>query len=145
MGLDKDILWWKVKKKKVLSCMLVGGFKSLHFGAVCYHSWGVLNDLNHQDCCYWGQRQGATVFRVWNTGLVTCVHLILMLLKEPQTPTLKMWREKLIENSACEMMLRILNGRNEVVTEQWDSLHSYVYNVVTLNYFMDWSILWCIY
>lgn len=59
-----------------------------------------------------------------------------MLWKEPQTPTFKLWRERRVENAACETLGR-LNGRNEAVMEQWDSLHSYMYTTkasVFINY-----------
>uniref|UniRef100_A0A3Q0S1N1 Uncharacterized protein n=1 Tax=Amphilophus citrinellus TaxID=61819 RepID=A0A3Q0S1N1_AMPCI len=88
-------------------------------------------------------------FRVLNTGLVTCARLILMLWKEPRTPTLKMWRERLIENAACEKMLGRLNCKNEAVTEQWDSLHSYypykdqrtnIKDVKSRKQFQNWII-----
>lgn len=66
------------------------------------------------------------IFRVLNTGLVTCARLILKFWKDPQTPTMKMWIEKMTENVACEKMLGRLHCKNEANSEQWDSFCTYM-------------------
>lgn len=59
-------------------------------------------------------------------GLVTCARVILRCLKEPQTPTLNIWKLQVMETAACEKMLARLNGKNNIINEQWTDFSQYI-------------------
>ena len=65
-------------------------------------------------------------FRVLMTGLITCARIILRSWKDPQTPTLNMWRVQRMETAACEQMLGRLNVQIGIANEQWDSFSRYM-------------------
>lgn len=65
-------------------------------------------------------------FRVLKAGLITCARIILRCWKDPQTPTLNMWRVQMMENAACEKMLGRLNVQSGMANEQWDSFSRYM-------------------
>lgn len=60
-------------------------------------------------------------FRILKTGLITCARIILRYWKEPQAPTLSMWKTQMMGNVACEKMLGRLNCENDVMKEKWDN------------------------
>lgn len=51
------------------------------------------------------------------TGFITCIKLILRSWNEKQTPTPKMWREKMIGTVACEKMLWKINPRKDMTKD----------------------------
>ena len=55
-----------------------------------------------------------SAFRVLIMGLTTCARMILRCWKEPQTPTLKMWEDEMMEVVACEKMLGRLNCKKNM-------------------------------
>lgn len=66
-------------------------------------------------------------YRILKSGLLTCARLILRCWKEPQTPTMEMWKIQMMETAAYEKkMLMRLNGGNEATNEQWESFRDFV-------------------
>lgn len=56
-------------------------------------------------------------FRILKAALLTCAHLILRCWKEPQTPTMEMWKTQMMETAAYEKMLIRLNGGNIAIND----------------------------
>ena len=59
-------------------------------------------------------------FRILKTGLITCAQTILRCWREPQAPTLRMYKTLMMGMVACEKMLGRLNCKNYMIKEKWD-------------------------
>uniref|UniRef100_A0A3P9I561 Reverse transcriptase domain-containing protein n=1 Tax=Oryzias latipes TaxID=8090 RepID=A0A3P9I561_ORYLA len=135
IGISENDLCWKCHKERgtfihaIWECPLISRLWSKVLE--CIQGWIACELPKSARLCLLGDRKevpllSKTTFRVLNTGLVTCARLILKLWKEPQIPTLKMWKEKMIENSACEKMLGRVSCKNIYVAEKWDSFCLYL-------------------
>uniref|UniRef100_A0A3P8RWJ4 Reverse transcriptase domain-containing protein n=1 Tax=Amphiprion percula TaxID=161767 RepID=A0A3P8RWJ4_AMPPE len=135
MGISRNDLCWKCQKAQgtlmhaLWECPLV--FPIWNNVLSYMQSWLSCNVPKSPRLCLLGDRTEVPLlnrhsFRVLNTALVTCACLILKLWKDPHSPTLKMWKEKMTENVACEKMLGRLTSRNEDAMEQWDNFCTFL-------------------
>ena len=135
MGIGRDHLCWKCQKAQGTlmhapwECPLV--FPIWNNVLNYMQSWLSCNVPKSPRLCLLGDKTEVPFlnrhsFRVLNTALLTCARLILKLWKDPHSPTLKMWKEKMTENVACEKMLGRLASKNQDAMEQWDSFCTYL-------------------
>lgn len=135
MGISRNDLCWKCQKTQgtlihaLWECSLV--FPIWNNVLSYMQTWLSYNLPKSPRLCLLGDKTEVPLlnkhnFRVLNTALVTCARLILQLWKDPHPPTLKMWKEKMTENVACEKMLGRLFSKNEAAMKQWDSFYTYL-------------------
>lgn len=135
MGIGRNDLCWKCQIAKgtlihaLWECPVISAFWSSVLSYM--QGWLSCNLPKSPRLCLLGDKSEVPMlnkhtFRVLNTALVTCARLILKFWKDSHAPTLKMWKERMTENSACEKMLGRLQCTNETMKEQWDSFCTYM-------------------